>query len=70
MTATEDVLCCFFGDSLAEADSVLMAIYPTVDRKTSQGMYSHRSCLSERLHPSIPHTLTSKRRRQGSVERV
>ena len=48
------LMCCFCGLSLPEPDTVQIAVWPTPERDESQGFYSHRICLLNRLHPEIP----------------
>ncbi len=58
MVNTSDVFkkgveCCFCGVGLAEPDAVLLVVYPTSDRDTSQSLYAHRRCFSRDFIPTL-----------------
>lgn len=49
-----EVVCCFCGKSLHQEQSVVLAVYPTVDRKESQNLYCHPSCLKKVVSRDVP----------------
>jgi hypothetical protein len=54
MTRTNDVVCCFCGIGLARTDATALVVYPPQEPDEAQTLYSHATCLSDRVHASVP----------------
>lgn len=50
----ESVTCCFCAMTLGVDEAVELHVLPTPERDESQGLYAHRTCLTARLHPTVP----------------
>ena len=48
------VVCAFCGESSPQDRAVMLVVYPSWSDPSSQTLYSHKACLRERLHPSVP----------------
>lgn len=46
--------CCFCARSIDDGQLVFLALSLPADTHAHQGLYAHSTCLSERLHPSVP----------------
>lgn len=45
--------CCFCAKAVEPRDGARIVIYPTPELDELQEVRAHRSCLAERLHPSV-----------------
>jgi len=48
------VICAFCGEPGPQDQAVMLVVYPSWSDPSTQTIYSHKLCLRERLHSSVP----------------
>jgi hypothetical protein len=48
------VVCCFCTLSLPYNQAVVLNVFQVSDSEETQSFFSHKKCLNDRIHPSIP----------------
>ena len=54
MDETDELICCFSGESLALKESIQISFWNTKEPIETQGLFSHPKCFDKTLHICVP----------------